>query len=160
MTLKNVIASSLVIALGAILILHFILFWMYGGVFIYESNKVILSIETVMSLAIFSFGVERLLNSATESYKRETPATSPDKGQVYTEHVTSPSFLRASENATTSTNTAATTTPRITALLTESGTDHTENTCFEMPNCTQAAGIILIPTPDAEHESGAHTEAV
>ena len=63
MTLKNVIASSLVIALGLILIVHFALFWVYGGVFIYENNRVILAIETLMSVTIIGFGIERLLSS-------------------------------------------------------------------------------------------------
>jgi hypothetical protein len=64
MTLKEVIASSLVIALGIILIIHFALFWIYGGVFIYESNKVILALETLMSIAIIGFGFERLFSIA------------------------------------------------------------------------------------------------
>ncbi len=63
MTLKNVVASSLVLALGIILVVHFALFWMYGGVFIYEDNKVILTIETVMSVFILAFGIERLVAS-------------------------------------------------------------------------------------------------
>jgi hypothetical protein len=62
MTLKEVIASSLVIALGLILIIHFTLFWIYGGVFIYESNKVILALETIMSIGIIGFGFERLIS--------------------------------------------------------------------------------------------------
>jgi hypothetical protein len=57
MTVKNTIASCLIIALGAILVLHFALFWIYGGVFIHESNKVILTVETVMSVAIIGFGM-------------------------------------------------------------------------------------------------------
>ena len=62
MTLKEVISSSLVIALGLILIMHFTLFWIYGGVFIYESNKVILALETLMSITIIGFGFERLIS--------------------------------------------------------------------------------------------------
>jgi hypothetical protein len=63
MTLKNVLASSLVIALGLILIVNFSLFWMYGGVFIYEDNKIILVMETLMSVTIICFGVERLIGT-------------------------------------------------------------------------------------------------
>jgi len=63
MTLKNVVASSLVLALGIILVVHFALFWMYGGVFIYEDNKVILTLETIMSVSILGFGIERLVAS-------------------------------------------------------------------------------------------------
>jgi multisubunit Na+/H+ antiporter MnhC subunit len=62
MTLKEVISSSLVIALGLILIIHFTLFWIYGGVFIYESNKIILALETIMSIGIIGFGFERLIS--------------------------------------------------------------------------------------------------
>jgi len=68
MTLKEVIASSLVIALGVILIIHFTLFWIYGGVFIYESNKIILALETLMSIGIIGFGFERLISI----YSRKT----------------------------------------------------------------------------------------
>lgn len=64
MTLKDVVAFSLVIALGLILAIHFALFWIYGGVFIYESNKIILSLETLMSVTIIIFGIERLISSA------------------------------------------------------------------------------------------------
>ncbi|MEE8373305.1 MAG: hypothetical protein V3R87_06305 [Dehalococcoidia bacterium] len=63
MTLRNVVASSLVLALGIILVVHFALFWMYGGVFIYEDNKVILTLETIMSVSILGFGIERLVAS-------------------------------------------------------------------------------------------------
>ncbi len=76
MTLKEVIASSLVIALGIILIIHFTLFWIYGGVFIYESNKVILAIETLMSISIIGFGFERLLSTSSRKQTKETSAVS------------------------------------------------------------------------------------
>jgi hypothetical protein len=64
MTIRDVIAYCLVISLGIILAIHFVMFWVYGGVFIYEDNKTILILETMMSVAIFGFGIERLLNSA------------------------------------------------------------------------------------------------
>jgi hypothetical protein len=63
MGLKATLASCLVIALGLILAIHFTLFWIYGGVFIYESNKVLLSIETTMSFTILGFGMERFISS-------------------------------------------------------------------------------------------------
>ncbi len=62
LTLRNIIAFSLVIALGIILAVHFALFWVYGGVFIYEDNRVILVIETIMSLSIIAFGIERFVS--------------------------------------------------------------------------------------------------
>ena len=80
MTLKNILAFCLVIALGVILAVHFILFWIYGGVFIHENNRIILTIETVMSFVIFSFGVERLINSVNSNDKAKA-STSPDKIQ-------------------------------------------------------------------------------
>jgi len=72
MTLKEVIASSLVIALGVILIIHFTLFWIYGGVFIYESNKIILAMETLMSVGIIGFGIERLISSSARKMSKQT----------------------------------------------------------------------------------------
>jgi hypothetical protein len=63
MTIKDVIAYCLVISLGIILAIHFVMFWVYGGVFIYEDNKTILILETMMSVAIFGFGIERLVAS-------------------------------------------------------------------------------------------------
>ncbi len=65
MTLRNMIAFSLVVALGIILSVHFALFWIYGGVFIYEDNKVILVLETLMSLSIIVFGIERFVSLYT-----------------------------------------------------------------------------------------------
>lgn len=79
MTLKDVIASSLVIALGIILIVHFTLFWIYGGVFIYESNKIILALETAMSITIIGFGFERLISTSTRKHTREAPSVSDAK---------------------------------------------------------------------------------
>ena len=63
MKIKDVIAYCLVISLGIILAMHFVLFWIFGGVFIYEDNKAVLLLETIMSIAILGFGIERLLSS-------------------------------------------------------------------------------------------------
>jgi len=79
MTLKEVIASSLVIALGIILIIHFTLFWIYGGVFIYESNKIILALETLMSIGIIGFGFERLLSISSKKQNKEASPVSNAK---------------------------------------------------------------------------------
>jgi len=81
MTLKEVIASCLVIALGVILIIHFALFWIYGGVFIYENNKVILALETLMSITIIGFGFERLLSTSNKKYNKREAAASSRKMQ-------------------------------------------------------------------------------
>ncbi|MBE0480346.1 MAG: hypothetical protein IBX68_05140 [Dehalococcoidia bacterium] len=77
MTLKNAIASCLIIALGVILALHFALFWIYGGVFISESNKTVLLIETIMSLGILAFGIEYLFHSCSCKRRGKPPCDSP-----------------------------------------------------------------------------------
>jgi len=81
MTLKEIIAYSLVVALGLILIIHFTLFWIYGGVFIYEHNKIILALETLMSIGIIGFGFERLLSTSVKKYNKEASAVSHTKVQ-------------------------------------------------------------------------------
>jgi hypothetical protein len=81
MTLKEVIAYCLVVALGLILIIHFILFWVYGGVFIYESNKIILALETLMSIGIIGFGFERLIRTSGKKYNKEASAVPHTKAQ-------------------------------------------------------------------------------
>jgi len=154
MTIKDIAASCLIIALGIILVVHFALFWVYGGVFIYESNKAVLLLETVMSIAILGFGVERLLTSANERYKGGALDIHPDpiggQEQAPTEHATSPSFLQAGEKAATPTATAATMMPGMTTLLIDSSADYMENCSFKMSD----------HTPDAKRELTAHTEAV
>lgn len=81
MTLKEIIAYCLVVALGLILIIHFTLFWIYGGVFIYESNKIILALETLMSIGIIGFGFERLISTSVKKYNKEASAVSNAKVQ-------------------------------------------------------------------------------
>ena len=81
MTLKEIMAYCLVVALGLILIIHFALFWVYGGVFIYESNKIILALETLMSIGIIGFGFERLISISAKKYNKEASAVSNAKVQ-------------------------------------------------------------------------------
>jgi hypothetical protein len=76
MTLKEIMAYCLVLALGLILIIHFALFWLYGGVFIYEHNKVILTLETLMSVGIIGFGIERLLSTSIRKENKESVPSS------------------------------------------------------------------------------------
>ncbi len=71
MTLREIMAYCLVLALGLILIVNFTLFWMYGGVFIYEHNKIILTLETIMSIGIIGFGIERLISTSINSIRKE-----------------------------------------------------------------------------------------
>ncbi len=84
MTLKDVIAYCLVISLGLILAIHFALFWIYGGVFIYEDNKTILLLETIMSVAIFGFGIERLLSSVGRQHEHSPSRARADQRTHHT----------------------------------------------------------------------------
>ena len=70
MSMKDVVAYCLVIAFGIILTAHFTLFWIYGALFICESNSIILAIETAMGVAILGFGVERLLSCSGSRGRR------------------------------------------------------------------------------------------
>ncbi len=92
MTLREIMAYCLVLALGLILIIHFILFWMYGGVFIYEHNKIILALETFMSIGIIGLGIERLISaSIRKETKERTSVYFSSKGQqVNTEYLGQP----------------------------------------------------------------------
>jgi len=89
MGIKNAVASCLVIALGLILGLHFALFWVYGGVFIHESNKIILAVETAMSVAILAFGVERLASTAM---RKAQPQAAGVSDRTPSDHGTQPLF--------------------------------------------------------------------
>jgi hypothetical protein len=86
MTLKEIMAYCLVVALGLILIIHFTLFWIYGGVFIYEHNKVILTLETLMSIGIICFGIERLISTSL----RKDSFSKKVRKQVNTEYLITP----------------------------------------------------------------------
>lgn len=66
MSIRRVIANALVIAFGLLLIFHFAMIWIYGEVFIYETNKVILALETVMGIAILYLGFNQLLKTFGE----------------------------------------------------------------------------------------------
>jgi hypothetical protein len=81
MTLKEIMAYCLVVALGLILIIHFTLFWIYGGVFIYEHNKIILALETIMSIGIICFGIERLISTSIRKGNKEAAVSLSNKAQ-------------------------------------------------------------------------------
>lgn len=89
MTLKEIMAYCLVVALGLILIIHFTLFWIYGGVFIYEHNKIILALETIMSIGIIGFGIERLISTSIRKENKEPAVSLVNKAQkqVNTEYL-------------------------------------------------------------------------
>lgn len=113
MSLKDAAASCLVIALGIILAVHFAMFWIYGGVFVYESNKAILIVETAMSIAIMGFGVERLISYANASARHQRPAEQTGRlsHQVSATHLVSPARLRPSERPPVPAAATASTTP-------------------------------------------------
>jgi amino acid permease len=58
----EILAYSLVIALGIILVLMFSLFWFWGGALAYEHNRVALGLETALGVVILCFGLGSLVN--------------------------------------------------------------------------------------------------
>jgi hypothetical protein len=62
-SLKRFITACLVLSLGIILAYHFFLFWTAGRVLIEEPNKIILGLESTLSLGIIVFGLEQLVRS-------------------------------------------------------------------------------------------------
>jgi hypothetical protein len=62
-TLTRFLAGCLVLSLGIILAYHFFLFWTTGSVIIEEPNRPILCLESMLSLGIIAFGLERLIHS-------------------------------------------------------------------------------------------------
>jgi hypothetical protein len=163
MTLRDTIASCLVIALGAILALNFAFFWLYGGVFIYESNKVVLSIETAMSVAIFGFGIERLLCSANKKHKREASTISLSKARedVSTEYIASLGDFQMVRKAAIPNGTMATLIPPKTiTMLVDSDSRYTENCTFKMSNSTEDSGHVIVHTTDTDRDHIRHNEGL
>lgn len=161
MTVKDVIASILVIALGVILALHFILFWAYGGVFIHESNKIILSIETVMSVAILVFGFERFVSTARSIAGRRAPILYHDgeHARNITRQISSPGLALSTEHAANEAFTTATTMPGPAGRLHDD-----EASLWPLLSCasnfSEAAGDISIHTSDAGCGSCARTQTL
>jgi hypothetical protein len=60
---KRFMTACLVVSLGIILAYHFFLFWTTGQVLIEEPNKLVLALESIMSLGIIAFGLEQLVRS-------------------------------------------------------------------------------------------------
>ncbi len=160
MTAKDVIASCLVIALGTILALHFALFWLYGGVFIHESNRAILTIETVMSVAIFIFGIERLISSANSRRQKRTSEISnfKTKAPYLTEHVVSPPFPRGIEQARVFTTTAATIIPATAALHVETDARYMNECNNQLSKQTDDHGDIFFRFINGEDETTVYSE--
>jgi hypothetical protein len=135
MTLKDVIAYCLVISLGLILAVHFALFWIYGGVFIYENNKVVLVLETVMSIAILCFGLERLIHSTNGIHDRENVEylSDQDYKQQFPER-SIPLNQLPSGNQTTPHDAGATAIPEIQIPVLSVSTDYVEDNRFQISN--------------------------
>jgi len=115
MKIKDVIASCLIISLGIILVGHFILFWIYGGVFIYENNKIVLFAETIMSIAILGFGIERLLTTGSTRDYQEVSAMYNDElsEQDYTGRIDTPDMASGEKAQTSATDTMSALRPNI-----------------------------------------------
>ena len=150
MTVKDTIASCLIIALGAILALHFALFWVYGGVFIHESNKVILTVETVMSVAIIGFGLERLASSARSNWPhRETPPGRSSRDQSIPVLA---STRRASGSRAASAGYAATAVTAASSLLFTSDSSSADSRTRGGYDSTEAGSGVLVRLTQMEHE--------
>jgi len=67
--------DCLIIAFGVILLIHFALFWIYGGVYIFEQNKVVLGFETAMAVLIIAWGINRVPGDSRK-HKRDKGGTS------------------------------------------------------------------------------------
>ena len=57
MQIRSFFLALLTLAMGSFLLLHFGLIWMYGSVEIYESNTLILTLETIMMIGIIGFSL-------------------------------------------------------------------------------------------------------
>jgi hypothetical protein len=55
MRIKIYVLSLLAFAMGSFLLLHFGMIWAYGKFYIYESNQLVLLLETVLMVAILAF---------------------------------------------------------------------------------------------------------
>jgi hypothetical protein len=160
MTFKDIIAYCLVIALGIILALHFAFFWMYGGVFIHESNKIILTIETAMSAAILGFGIERLVSSAHKTSKPTASTVSHRKmrGLSTTSNIFSWEFMREKSRAAIATATTVSVMPAQTTLAIDSDARYMENYTFKMLNGTEDSSDILVHVSDVERDCPIYTK--
>jgi hypothetical protein len=161
MTIKDTIASCLIIALGAILALHFTLFWLYGGVFIHETNRVILVIESVMSVAIIGFGVERLASAASAGYPRRASSSPPHslRHQSTAEYTASPAFAPGAR-ATSHSYAAATAVAPTARTLIKSASPSAEDRTIHVLNQPEHGGVILAHLTHTEHEPTMTTDDV
>ena len=65
-TFKKCTLALMSLAMGIFLLIHFICIWVYGKFYIYESNVLILILETTMMVAILCFSLFCLLEQLRE----------------------------------------------------------------------------------------------
>jgi hypothetical protein len=61
--------SLVAFAMASFLLVHFCMIWVYGRFFIYESNTLVLILETIMIVAIMGFSLYCLLEHVLPSRK-------------------------------------------------------------------------------------------
>jgi hypothetical protein len=66
MKIRVYILSLLAFAMASFLLVHFGLIWAYGKFYIYESNPLVLILETTMMVAILGFSFYCLLEQLRE----------------------------------------------------------------------------------------------
>jgi ABC-type nickel/cobalt efflux system permease component RcnA len=57
MKFRELLISVLAVGMAACLLSYLVSIWVFGKFYIFESNKLILTIETLMLLAIIGFGL-------------------------------------------------------------------------------------------------------
>jgi hypothetical protein len=57
MKLRIYVLALLAFAMGSFLLFNFANIWAYGNFFIYESNRLVLTIETITIIAILGFSI-------------------------------------------------------------------------------------------------------
>ena len=68
--IREIIGDTLTIALGLILLFHFGMFWTKTWIRIGEPNEIMLTVETVMALAILGLGIERYIDDFRRRRRR------------------------------------------------------------------------------------------
>ena len=63
MDIQRIIASSLVVGMGAVLLLHIILLIIFDRVYIYEKSFTVLLLEAVMFCGIIALGISEFVKS-------------------------------------------------------------------------------------------------
>lgn len=67
MNIRELITDLIIISQSAFLLWHFSNIWRYGSYLVEEPNLIILILETVLLLLIFTFGVSRYISNLRRS---------------------------------------------------------------------------------------------